>query len=90
MSIRILRAAVRLARVHGFRNFSRSEVAALAETAEGSINYHYKTFAKLQDAVIKHAVHTEDLPLIAQGLIAKHPAVKNISDELRQRACTAI
>lgn len=90
MAARILRAAVRLARAHGFRNYSRDEVAALADVAEGSISYRFGNFAKLQDAVIEWAIKQKDLPLIAQGIVAKHPLIKNIPDELRRAACNAL
>lgn len=90
MSARILRAAIRLARVHGFRNFSRDEVAALAEVAQGSIGYQFGTFEKLQNAVIEWAILTEDLEIIAQAIVAKHPLIKKISNELRRAACNAL
>lgn len=90
MYMKILRAGVKLAHAHGFNRFTRSQLAAMARCADASVNYNFGSFTKLQDSIIVHAVASEDLQIIAQGIIAKHRDVQNIPDELRRRACNAI
>lgn len=87
---RILKAAIRLSRAHGFRGYARSEVISLAGVAAGSVNYHFDSLDGLRDAVIQHAIEKEDLKLIAQGLVDKHPLVQTISEDLKRRAAQCL
>lgn len=63
----ILAAAVKLAKVHGLRNFSRSEVAEEAGVASATISYHFGEMDKLRREVVQHAIEREVLPILADA-----------------------
>lgn len=68
----ILKIATRLAQSQGFRNVTREAIAEKADIAPGTVSYHFGTMSKLQDAIVVHAVETENLTVIAQGLAERH------------------
>lgn len=82
----ILKAAVRLAKSKGFRNFSRDDVATAAETATGTVSYHYRGMTGLRRAVMQYAIDNEVLEVIAQGLAERHVLALKAPEELRLRA----
>lgn len=82
----ILKAAVRLAKSKGFRNFSREDVAEAAKTATGTVSYHYRGMAGLRKAVMQYAIDNEVLEIIAQGLAERHAMALKAREELRLRA----
>lgn len=89
----ILRAAILVARRSGLRKVHRSTVAKAADTATGTVNYHFETMDKLRAAVVRHAVLVDNegcLGVIAEAVVLKHPGVRAISKQLRVRALASL
>lgn len=82
---KILQAAVDTALKRGLSCIRRLEVARIATAAPATINYHFGSMEGLRNAVIQHAIEKEILPLIAQGLVQKHPLVVTKLPEALQR-----
>lgn len=90
MKQKILETAVTLARSRGYQNVFKHDIARLLGISEGTVNYHFGLMTKLRTAVMAHAIAAEDLPIIAQGLIGRHPLAVKIPKELKVRAVASI
>lgn len=86
----ILDAALRLAASEGLNQFGRDQVAALAECSVGLINLHFSTMCKLRRAVMGAAIATENLNVIAQGLIMRDPRACKAPEPLRRKAAASL
>lgn len=86
----VLNAAVAVAESLGFAAFTRSDVAAQAGVATGSVNNAFGTMDGLRDAVMAEAIAREMLPLVAQGVAARHPAALAATPELKARALASL
>ncbi len=87
----ILAASLRLAPRVGYMRLTREAVAAELGLASSSlICYHMGTAAKFKRAVMREAVRTECLPVIAQGIVAKDPQALKVPHELRTRALASL
>lgn len=82
--------AIELARVRGYEHVYRRRLAKRCKCAESLVSYHYSSMSKLRDAIIAHAIETEDLQIIAQGFASRHPLVLRAPEELKRRAIVAI
>lgn len=90
MKDKILMTAMIIAVEKGFRNVTRDAVAAKMEIAAGSVSYHYGTMRKLHAAVVKAAIELENLTIIAQALMEKHPLTAVLADDLKRKALRSI
>lgn len=86
----VLDAALRLALLRGYRNITRQQVADEAGVAVGSVNNAFGTMDGLRDAVMAAAVHRGDLPVIAQGLVDRHPAALNAPQAIKDSALASL
>lgn len=82
----ILDAAVSLASRVGYTNITRKAVAEKAGVANGTVSYHFVSMEKLENAVMKRAIETGLIAIIAQGLVAKHRAARLAPQELKDAA----
>lgn len=82
----ILSAAMQLANLKGYKRVTRSDIAARAETAVGSINYHYGTMSKLRTAMVERAVEAKNLKVLGQALSDRHPVALKAPEALRRDA----
>lgn len=71
----ILSAATLLAREGHYHRISRADVAERAMCGAGTVNLYFGDMEGLRDAVVAEAVRTGDTDIIAQAIVAKHPAV---------------
>lgn len=71
----ILHAATHLAREGHYHRISRADVAERAMCGAGTVNLYFGDMEGLRDAVVAEAVRTGDTDIIAQAIVAKHPAV---------------
>jgi AcrR family transcriptional regulator len=71
----ILAAAVTLARETHYHRVSRADVAQRAGCGAGTVNLYFGDMEGLRDAVVAEAVRLGDTDIIAQAIVAKHPAV---------------
>lgn len=82
----VLDAAMRVAARVGYQVMTREQVAQEAGVSVGTVNTSFGTMADLREEVICHAIKTENLALILQGLAAGDFNAKNVRPELKQRA----
>jgi len=69
----------------GWLQLTRDKAAEVAGVSTATINYHFDSSAGLLAALMQHAVETENLDVIAQGMVArKLPA--NVGVKLKRRA----
>ncbi len=87
--IDLLEVAIKLAEAEGYSNVKRDEIARVAGVAMGTVNYHLGTMSKIKKSIVKHAIKTENLTIMAQAIIAKDPMSSKISDDLRSQAIQA-
>lgn len=83
---RILTAAVELARGIGFQWITRDQVAEVAGVSVGTINNAYGSMRGLKRAVLQHAVDTEIVEIVAQGLADGHEIARGAGADLKARA----
>lgn len=86
----LLNAAIKEAEKHGFNKICRATIAGRVGCSPGLIRHYWSTMKKLERAVLGEAIRTGNEIIIAQGLAARHPRVKNISDELKQKALASL
>ena len=82
----VLDAALTAAATHGYRVFTRQQVADLAGVATGSVNNAFGTMDGLRDAVMAAAVDRGLVAIVAQGLADRHPAAVGAPPDLKQQA----
>ncbi len=82
----VLAAAMRLAKKYGLASVKRDDVAREAECASGTVNFHFQTMAFLQNEIIKEAIRTRALRLIAEGIVGGYTAARSVNEPLRSEA----
>lgn len=83
---RILEFAVEMAESVGIQGLSRNPLAEALGIANGSVSYHFGAIENLRDAVVRHAIETENLIIIAKALGEAHPLAREVSCDLKKRA----
>ena len=86
----ILDAALKLAEQGHYMTVYREAIAAEVGIAGPTIHYHFTTMAKLRRAMMRQAVTTECLPVIAQGITSKDSQALRAPMELRARALASL
>lgn len=87
---RIMASALSLAEKHGYTNIRRNDVAELAGVGNGSVNNLVGDMPELRDEIMREAVRTENLTIIAQGLTMADPIARSADQELKHRALLAM
>lgn len=82
----LLVAAVKMAEEVGFENINRIAIAEREGVSAALISKYFGTLEQLKNDVMRRAVKTENLKLIAQGLCAKNRHAMRASEELKTRA----
>lgn len=85
----VLEAAVRMAGLSGYRNFTREQVAREAGVAVGSVNNAFGTMDALRDAVMATAVDRCLGPIVLQGIADRHPAALSAPQDVKDAALAA-
>lgn len=85
----MIEAGLALARQHGFTRVSRSMVARKVGCSDSLLSSWW-TAEQFQSEVMYEAVDRGMLDIIAQGLVARHPAAINAPFCLRSRAAEYI
>lgn len=86
----ILEAAVALALAEGLSSVRLIPVAERAGVTNGLVSHYFGTVKQLHRAVIRHAIHNETLPIIAQALASGDSEARKAPDELKQRALASL
>lgn len=86
----ILTAALTLAPSVGYMKLTRDEVAEHLGISSSLIPHHMGTMAVFRRRIMREAVRTECLPVIAQGIAAQDPQALKASPTLRLRALNSL
>ncbi len=82
----IVGVALRLAGESHYTLVQRNKIAAELGVTPPAITHHFGTMPQLQKAVIQAAIKSEDLVVLAQGLVARDELTKKVPEALRRRA----
>jgi AcrR family transcriptional regulator len=82
----ILDAAVTLAEEHGYNNITREAIAEVVGCSPGLVSKHMGTMLTLKRSIVSAAIARENLTIVAQALVDKHPKMNNADDDLKRRA----
>lgn len=83
VKLAILQAGVALWRQDASRVTARGIGQMLGMTHAGCL-HHFKSSARLKDAVAKYAVLTRDPIVVPQLIVARHPAVEALDPDVRR------
>jgi AcrR family transcriptional regulator len=86
----ILTEALRQARALGYQNIQRAAIADALGVAHSLVNRYFKTMPDLKRQVMRAAVRTECLPVIAQGIALKDRHALKAPPALRERAIASL
>lgn len=86
----ILDAAVQLALDTGLRNVRLIPVAERAGVTNGLVSHYFGTVKQLHRAVVRHAIHREILPIVAQALAAGDSDARKAPDDVKSRALASL
>lgn len=82
----LLNAALKMAEEVGFENINRIAVAEREGVSPALISKYFGALDQLKNDVMRRAVKSENLKVIAQGLVAKNRHAQKASEELKTRA----
>lgn len=87
----ILTAALKVAaRPGGWSKLTRDAVAKEANCAEGLPSKYFGTMVDFRRAVMRAAIRSEALPVIAQGLAAGDKVAKKADETLKRKALASL
>jgi len=86
----ILDAALCVATHTGFENATREQVAKEAGCAEGLVSNYWGTMKQLRRAIMREAIRTQNLVVIAQGLARGNSNARKAPPELKERAAAQL
>lgn len=86
----LLDVALKLAAQYGWRAITRRQIADEAEVSPALVSARLGTMDAMRRSVMRRAVATQTLPVIAEGLLARDPAALKAPEELRNRAVAGI
>lgn len=89
-NLRVLTAAIAVARKRGYRHMLRREIADEAGVSTGTVNSAFGTMAALREAVMRAAVEQGLNDIVAQGLADGHALARNAPPKLKQAAALAL
>lgn len=86
----LLEVALQLAARHGLATITRNQIAEDAGVAPSLVSARLGTMDDMRRSVMRRAIKTETLPVIAAGLLAKDRYALRAPEDLRQRAIASI
>jgi|SRR6478752_1767424 len=86
----ILAASLAIAERVGYTNVTRHAVAERLGIASTLVPYHMGTMVAFRRAILREAIRTECLPVIAQAVVAKDRHASKVPPELRSRALESL
>lgn len=87
----ILKAALTLCSVKtSVPRVTREEIAEVVGIPPTLITYHFGTMPALRRDIMREAVRTECLPVVAQGIALRDPHALKAPEKLRQRALQSL
>lgn len=86
----ILAAALNVAKIKGYTNVTREDASHEAGVSPALISVRLGTMITFRRKLMRYAVRTECLAVIAQGLAARDPHAQKASPELKQKALATL
>lgn len=86
----ILAAAVKVSAKEGYQRITRETIARAAGVSEGLVTYHLGTMPELRRAVMREAIRSACLPVLAQGLAARDRHAQKAPPELQKKALASM
>lgn len=86
----ILSAALVVASKVGYARLTREDIAQRAGVPASLISYHLGTMPALRRKIMREAIRTECLPVVAQGLAIRDRFALKAPAELRARAVASL
>ena len=86
----ILTAALNVAENVGYRQLTREQVAINAGCAESLVSSYFGTMDKFKRTIMRAAVKSENLHIIAQGLVVGDKHAQKAEPDLRSRAMASM
>lgn len=86
----ILDKAVELATTIGYGVLSRDKLAAALGCAPGTVSHHFGTMPQFRRALMRHAIQTKNLPVLAQGLAVKDAHALKAPENLKKQALASL
>ena len=85
----LLDTALILARLVGYSNVQRADLATRCACSVGTVSKYFGTMCNLKRAIMSAAIAREDLIVIAQGITAREAKALAAKPELKRRAMEA-
>ena len=82
----ILAVAIDIAIKQGYNHVTRERIAEQANISTGLVNRVFNTMAQLRRAVMRAAIHSELLPIVAAGLGCNCHVAHGASEQLKHDA----
>lgn len=82
----ILSAAMVAAGKLGFGNIRQKDIADAAECGHGTVTLYWRTMGQMRRAIMREAIKTHNVKIVAQGLGINDPDAKKAPPELKQKA----
>ena len=86
----IVDAALKLATKHGFRRFSREQIANELGVTGGTLNYYFDPIDTVHDAVVLEAAKRRNWPVLVQALAEKHPLAVSMDPKIKREAADTL
>lgn len=86
----MLQAGIAVALTKGFNKVTRDDVARQAGVSAAMVNVRFGTMARFERALMRYAIRTRCLCIVAQGLALKNPHARKAPPELRAEAAATL
>lgn len=86
----ILSKALGLADSVGIKNYSSTELAAECDLTHSNIFYHFDNMDFLREEVMRLAIASANVGVIAQGLAMKCPIANTAPEKLKRKALSSL
>ncbi|RPG34597.1 MAG: TetR family transcriptional regulator [Muricauda sp. TMED12] len=83
----ILNAAVECAKLVGYMNIQRADIAQRADVATGTVNKYFGTMNQLKRAVMRHAIEKDIPEIMLQGIANNDNQVMKLTPDRRREIC---
>lgn len=86
----VLDAAYYIAKRSGLRGLTRDRVAEHARVSTGTVSHAFAGMDKLVSKVVARAIEEQELSIIAEALVRRHPLALKADYALRKRAAATL
>lgn len=86
----IIDAGLELALESGLHNVERGGICERASVSPALVNHYFGRIEQVREQILERAIERRSLPVIAQALAARHPAVAELPDDLKLEAIATL